>query len=315
MYHSRDTLLIKHRRALARTTEEPLETFQTPFIHLGGAGFHYNTGRIRNGYIVKPGPVQRKAILESTETPGAVVDIDFDMSEYEGDWFDSNDVEGYLNNKGIFINPQSSFAEAEITVSRASSVPPNVFDSPPPTSAEIELASFTTSVATPRTSISDSQGQNYTEPKIFSEFGPTSPGTLWNNSAADWLLGSGAKTPDFMESGWNGMGGMNAPNGQDKVLSGWDMLNNMAMDDFGSLQNTNLPPLPEQKRQVTVDVNRFIDGEFSIQLRAVYMMLTCYRRTHQKRHLSRPSPWLQEEGRRSSPGSQHNGNGSIMEMA
>ena len=96
LYSTREMLLEKFHRALLRTSEEPIETYQTPFIHLGGAGMHYNTGRVRNGYIVKPGPLQSQATLVSTETSGAMYDIELDLNEYEGEWFDANDVEGYF---------------------------------------------------------------------------------------------------------------------------------------------------------------------------------------------------------------------------
>lgn len=261
LYHNRDTLLVKFRRALARNTEEPLETYQTPFIHLGGAGLHYNTGRVRNGYIVKPGPLQRRAILESTESPGAMVDIDFDLSDYEGEWFDSNDVEGYLNEKGLFINPQSSFAEGQISLSNSvgvatflanSSPPANIFDSPQATTADIDMSSLTAagSTATPPTPNMSEQALELGMQRLFPELGAASPNTLWNNAAADWLMGSGNKTPDFLESGWSGY----------NKFSGWDMLDSVGMVDSFAPSNVVTAEQTVQK-QVTVDVSRFIDGE------------------------------------------------------
>ena len=267
LYHNRDTLLMKFRRALARNTEQPLETFQTPFIHLGGAGLHYNTGRVRNGYIVKPGPLQRRAILESTEAPGAVVDIDFDLSEYDGEWFDSNDVEGYLNERGLFINPQSSFAEGQITVSapsmigsflNTSSPPTNVFDSPPMSIADMELNSLAgpASTAAPSTPIMSDQALDAGLQRLFPELGAASPNTLWNTEAADWLMGSGNKTPDFLESGWSSY----------NKFSGWDSMDAVGISDSFGLSNgvqSQQPPVVQQEaqKQVTVDVSRFIDGE------------------------------------------------------
>lgn len=250
LYHTRDTLLMKFRRALNRSTEEPLETYQTPFIHLGGAGMHYNTGRIRNGYTVKPGPLQRQAILESTETSGAVVDIELDLSEYEGEWFDSNDVEGYLSEKGLRIDPQSSFAEGAIvlptnfaqSLSTHSSPPANIFDSPNLSNADMDIASLNTP---PTPLVSDMVA--------FPELGAESPNTLWNLAANDWLMGSGDKTPDFLSSGWtNAM-----------PPAEWDMADAMGYDASNLMQvAATAPVLVEEKKQVTLDVSKFIDGMF-----------------------------------------------------
>jgi hypothetical protein len=258
LYHSRDTLLMKFRRSLAKSTEEPLETFQTPFIHLGGAGMHYNTGRIRNGYIVKPGPIQRRAILESTESPGAIVDIDFDISEYDGEWFDSNDVEGYLNEKGFYINPQDSFAEGQLAVLGAGASPPaRIFDSPQANTIDMDLTSISASMATPPTPTLSDQALELGTQRLFPELGSASPNTLWNTAAADWLMGSGNKTPDFLESGWSSY----------NKFSGWDMLDAVGMVDGFAPSNLISAPqasVPQQeapKQQVTVEVSKFIDGE------------------------------------------------------
>lgn len=261
LYHTRETLQVKFRRALSKTTEEPLETFQTPFIHLGGAGTHYNTGRIRNGYIVKPGALQKHATLESTESPGALMDIDFDMSEYEGEWFDSNDVEGYLNEKGLYINPQSTFTEGQISVPNGSTLnsffnsnspPANIFDSPSSRSNEIELRSFSAagSTASPATPVMSESALELGTQRLFPELGAASPNTLWNNAAADWLMGSGNKTPDFLESGWSSY----------NKFSDWNMLDAVGMAD-GFAPSNIMPVQQTSQKQVTVDVSRFIDGE------------------------------------------------------
>lgn len=53
-----------------------------------------------------------------------------EIAGFEGEWFDTQDVQGYLEEKGIYIDPGASFAEAEMiewpsasgSVSTASSV-------------------------------------------------------------------------------------------------------------------------------------------------------------------------------------------------
>lgn len=39
-----------------------------------------------------------------------------EIAGYEGEWLDPGDVQGYLEERGIFIDPSSTFVEAEITL-------------------------------------------------------------------------------------------------------------------------------------------------------------------------------------------------------
>jgi hypothetical protein len=296
LYHTREALGMKFQKALSRSTEEPLETFQTPFIHLGGAGMHYNTGRIRNGYIVKPGPLQQRATLESTESPGAVMDIEFDLSDYEGEWFDSNDVEGYLNEKGLFIDPQSSFAEGQISVPNGSTLgsffnsdspPANIFDSPSSRPNDIDLHSLTAagSTASPSTPVMSESAMDLGTQGLFPELGAASPNTLWNNAAADWLMGSGNKTPDFLESGWSSY----------NKFSSWDMLDAVGMVD-GYAPSNIMPAQQTSKKQVTVDVSRFIDGECYMSVYESRTETNTLYRIDQDCGVSWTCAWLQKEG-------------------
>ena len=117
LYSTRDQLLQKFHALLNNSKMKPLEMFNLPFVHLGGAGTHYNKGaRVRNGFYIKQGPLQQQARLESADRADLGWNIDIDMKEYEGVWFDAQDVEGYLTEKGIRIGPQSSFAEARVDV-------------------------------------------------------------------------------------------------------------------------------------------------------------------------------------------------------
>lgn len=78
LYSSREQLLAQFRDVLRRGTNEDLEMHWPPFIHFGGAGTLY--------------------------------------PEYstDGEWFDANDVAGYLEEKGIQIDPQASFSEVQM---------------------------------------------------------------------------------------------------------------------------------------------------------------------------------------------------------
>jgi hypothetical protein len=256
MYHSRDNLIAKFRAALARSPGHAIETFQTPFIHLGGAGMHYNTGRVHNGYIVKPGPLQRQVTLESVDGTGMPQEIDFDLNEYEGEWFDSNDVEGYLESKGLHIDPQSTFVEGEIETdmvasSQGSPIPADTFSSPSPTASGFDTGASTLSP-------SPSTPKPVQETGNWGEIGAWDSEASWDTTAAGWLMGSGDKTPDFLSSGWSSVDNPAA----------WlesDTVGVRAAGDFENYGATHLANVavskPAAKRTVTVDVSKLIDGE------------------------------------------------------
>lgn len=258
LYHTKDTLLNKFRFALTRTANEPLETLQTPFIHLGGAGFHYNTGRIKNGYIVKPGPLFHRAILQSADSPGVSVDIELDLREYEGEWFDANDVEGYLEEKGLKIDPQSTFAEGNIQTDVIT--PFEEVFSPTPSNSTLENTA--TGNGSPQTPVlSDSALELHTQ-RLFPELGgwETGSNSAWDNTATGWLMGSGDKTPDFLSSGWLGV----------EAPASWDFNDTVGDQSFDDFTATNLaqpptaPTVEPVKKSVTVDVSKLIDGTLTL---------------------------------------------------
>lgn len=116
----------RFKMLLSRGTEEDLEGWETPFIHLGGAGTHYprkdakgNTVTIKNAWTVRTiGSSPTKMIrAENTEDPSRSHDLNIDLTGYEGDWFDAGDVQGYLEEeKGCHIDPRDSFTEVVIEV-------------------------------------------------------------------------------------------------------------------------------------------------------------------------------------------------------
>lgn len=110
------------KSTLSKGSHECLHT-SLPLIHIGGAGTHYprrdsygNLRPKRRAHALgKIGP-QMLALLEHAALQDLTTDMTVDLVGYEGEWLDSYDVEGYLNEKGIFIDPSSSFAEIEVAV-------------------------------------------------------------------------------------------------------------------------------------------------------------------------------------------------------
>ncbi|KAF2246616.1 hypothetical protein BU26DRAFT_521069 [Trematosphaeria pertusa] len=123
-YMSLNALRERFKMLLARGTDEELDCWETPFIHLGGAGTHYprkdakgNEVAIPNSWTVRRiGPISAKMVrAENSADPSQSHDLNIDLTGFEGEWFDAYDVEGYLQQeKGCKIDPKDSFAEVLI---------------------------------------------------------------------------------------------------------------------------------------------------------------------------------------------------------
>ncbi|EKG18234.1 hypothetical protein MPH_04494 [Macrophomina phaseolina MS6] len=128
-YSSREDLLSDFRKLLQQSVLQPLDFINSPFLHLGGAGTHY-PARDEHGRAVpdsadsdwnirRIGPwatrAQREELRRSNR-PEVIFtqELEEDMVAYGGEWFDSHDVEGYLEELGVHIDAQASFAEAAV---------------------------------------------------------------------------------------------------------------------------------------------------------------------------------------------------------
>ena len=122
-YFSNSEGIIKHLQALIRrTAREDLEHWEAPQLHLGGAGLHYPRVGL-DGIDSSPpawwaaeAPVGPLRPVEP-ETPAAkelnMTQI-IELAGFDGEWFDSNDVEQYLRSKGLYLDAQSSWVEIEV---------------------------------------------------------------------------------------------------------------------------------------------------------------------------------------------------------
>lgn len=104
---------------LARPVDDSLEWEDHPVTHLGGAGTHYAkqfAGKDKSGYSVSNFGLQALVdVMNATEefdTSGRPLDI----TGFEGEWFDAEDVEGYLEQKGIRIEPGQRFTDLTLEV-------------------------------------------------------------------------------------------------------------------------------------------------------------------------------------------------------
>jgi hypothetical protein len=259
LYHNRESLMARFRHMLTRQVDEPLEFLHAPLIHLGGAGNHYATGRIPNASVAKSGPAAQKVILQHSGIGSDDgISLDLDPDEYEGEWFDSHDVEGYLLDLGIPINPRSTFAEVRVPntgplmkllkQSGDVSIPlaPLPSPSPPPSWPLSQSTSLSSNMNL------DMIGDNTTH--LFPELGLGDASSFsWStdmNNASNWFMGAGDRTPNFLASGSTAL----------QLPSSWDMSDSLAAALGGASQKSQAEP--EFSRMITLDVANFIDGKF-----------------------------------------------------
>jgi hypothetical protein len=116
---SRKRILSRFQKVLTRESgDDALEAWNIPFFYLGGAGTHYPRRDQQGNPVYPPNMRPVSEVLgpwpsQLSEVPHGerslerlLVAIGFD-----GEWFDSHDVEGFLRERGIFLEGHSSFLE------------------------------------------------------------------------------------------------------------------------------------------------------------------------------------------------------------
>ncbi|KAH0544578.1 hypothetical protein GP486_008506, partial [Trichoglossum hirsutum] len=125
-FSDRNETLRRLREILMRSNRESLEYSQAPLLHIGGAGLRYprkNTlgslekKAVASADLTTPvrsvGPMAL-AITGGMKEKGVTPEMMIELLGLSGEWFDSNDVEGYLREKGVVIAGDSSFADIEV---------------------------------------------------------------------------------------------------------------------------------------------------------------------------------------------------------
>lgn len=286
-FMSLNQLQERFKELLARGTDEELDSYSTPFIHLGGAGTHYPR-KDAHGNIVKPpntwtvrriGPIDKKMIrAENTEDPSQSHDLNIDLTGFEGEWFDSHDVEGYLEQeKGVRIDPKSSFVDAFVDDDEHPGDDYFASNTTSSFSPHRRSSDDSTSTFGSGSSLAHSQSSIPTPPNVHSATS-ANVDNFFAHSDIPFGLDMGmpsdfTKMPSIDASAF-----FDQPLGLD-LAPGFDMsLNNGSMQplDFpnqprGSNMDMSfqgLEPMPvvrqKRKKNVLIDVTKLVDGKFTI---------------------------------------------------
>ena len=124
LYESKEAIKARLAGVIARSRKETLQQWREPFLHVGGAGTFYPLHesdisgdlmpKFRTGYSMGP---FSPPILEASEK---LHDMRCSVSGFDGEFFDPNDVEGYLRGRGLEIPPSADFVTVELDISALS---------------------------------------------------------------------------------------------------------------------------------------------------------------------------------------------------
>jgi hypothetical protein len=151
LYESNEEIEARLKRVMAKSTKESLQEWRAPFVHVGGAGTSYpvQSGdvsgdlmpKFRTGYSMGPFSPSVARVAEMMDD-----DIRCNLPGFEGDFFDPNDVEGYLRGRGLDIAPSADFVTGELDLT-------GLIEAPSPKSATSDSVPSIASPKTPRSPI------------------------------------------------------------------------------------------------------------------------------------------------------------------
>ena len=151
LYEDEKTIEARLRRVFEKSTRETLHNWSEPFVHVGGAGTYYPLNdsdidiglmpKYRTGYAMGP-------FTPSVSRAEVVMEdgMKCNLPGFEGEFFDANDVEGYLRNRGLDIAPAADFITGDINLNELAEA------ASPKSSSDDSVASIS-SPKTPRASV------------------------------------------------------------------------------------------------------------------------------------------------------------------
>ena len=247
---NREKIAASLKNILDRGPHEDLDFWGAPLIHIGGAGTHYprqdQYGNLvprkstQNIGIIGP---QTLALLENAPRDQISTEMTVQLAGFEGEWFDPYDVQGYLEEKGIFIDPTSSFAEAEIIEWPQNSAGGSTPTSVPPGTPPAAIPSPGRSTPLTGTQIEKMINEADADLGQWNEFSNMQLTAVGYSDAASgsWM--------NFMQPGE----GIN-PVPQEMQAPAWEM-NTTFMSNKSSMS-----PKPRRK-SVIIDVTKFVKGK------------------------------------------------------
>ncbi|TVY75828.1 hypothetical protein LSUE1_G006001 [Lachnellula suecica] len=125
-YETREQIVERTKKLAATSAKESLQNWRAPFVNLGRAGTFYPMRdtdvneslmpKIRTGYSMGP----FSETITQAQDEYLDENLQCSLPGFEGEFFDSNDVDGYLRGHGFDISPTSDFVTVQIDLSSLS---------------------------------------------------------------------------------------------------------------------------------------------------------------------------------------------------
>lgn len=266
MGRDRNKLTATLKKVLSRGPHEELDVWEAPLIHVGGAGTHYprrdafgNMKPRKSAYnlgIIGP---QTLALLEDASRDNISTDMTVEIAGFEGEWFDPYDVEGYLEEKGIFIDPSSSFAEAELV--EWSPAPSN--PSTPSAIAISQPSTLTTGSSARSSTLTPFQVRRLQNSNA--DLGQWNDYTNMELGAVGFSDARMGSWMNFLQPGEGVKTSNTMPATSDST--NWEsFMADALMSDINdpSFALSSAPSPPPRRKNVIIDVSRFVDGMYLI---------------------------------------------------
>lgn len=122
-FSNKKRMLLRFQELLKRGAGDSLENWNVPFFRVGGAGTHYPRHDEQGKPIYPPnmhspakafGPAP--FLLVETPRDEETVTKMLEAIGFDGEWFDSHDVEQYLREKGIHLDGHSTFVDIDASL-------------------------------------------------------------------------------------------------------------------------------------------------------------------------------------------------------
>lgn len=128
LMETREAIHRRLRRTVGRNIQENLSNWQYPFYNLGGAGTHFDLSSLGTQRVGNQGTID---VLKPQNTAGFSTgpftpdisdirdgsidkDMHMDLQGFRGDYFDCDEVEIYLRQRGVTIPPGADFVTVEV---------------------------------------------------------------------------------------------------------------------------------------------------------------------------------------------------------
>jgi len=128
LMETREAIHQRLRRTVGRNIQENLSNWQYPFYNLGGAGTHFDLSSLGTQRVGNQGTID---VLKPQNTAGFSTgpftpdisdirdgsidkEMHMDLQGFRGDYFDCDEVEIYLRQRGVTIPPGADFVTVEV---------------------------------------------------------------------------------------------------------------------------------------------------------------------------------------------------------